>query len=57
MEKIICGLNNEYASYLEMDDAKVAFNRMVQKYPYRVLAQANYDWNEEPLDVRYIIII
>lgn len=52
VENILQGLNDEFMSFLDEPEATIhsAYNKMIHKNPYRVLAQHTFDMDEEPLD-------
>lgn len=54
---VLNALNAEYLTYLNEEDATItsAYTKIVQKRRYRILVNATYDSEEEPLDgVSYI---
>lgn len=48
--KLMKNLNVEYFRYLEDNSPEEAYSKMVETNPYRMLANATYDWDETPLD-------
>ena len=50
-QEIIAQLNHEFMDFLaEGKTMKEAYSLMVNNYPYRILCNATYDWEEVPLD-------
>lgn len=47
---IISQLNSEFHSYLDKDQSIAsAYETMVNRNPYKVMANFAYDWDEQPL--------
>lgn len=49
-QSVISKLNAEFHSYLERNlSIRSAYEAMVNRNPYKVLANYSYDWDEQPL--------
>ena len=49
--EIIVQLNREFFEFLaEGKPMKEAYSLLVNNYPYRILSNASYDWEENPID-------